>query len=162
MPELRENYKYFQQVPTRWNDNDVYGHVNNVQYYSYFDTVISTYLVKQGGLDFLAGPVIGVCAESRCRFLHEFTFPETVEAGLRVEHIGRSSVRYGIGLFRSEGSLARRVGLCTCLWIVLHGGQLGCRPHCAQALSSSLPRLNREGQSGGSTPDGFCNHKQSL
>ncbi len=68
VPDSRENYKYFQPVPTRWNDNDVYGHVNNVQYYSYFDTVISTYLVKEGGLDFLAGPVIGVCAESHCRF----------------------------------------------------------------------------------------------
>jgi acyl-CoA thioester hydrolase len=106
MPESRENYKYFQPMPTRWNDNDVYGHVNNVEYYGYFDTVISTYLIKEGRLDFLAGPVIGVCAESHCRFLRELTFPETVDAGLRVEHIGRSSVRYGIGLFCGEGSLA--------------------------------------------------------
>ncbi len=106
MPDSRETYKYFLLIPTRWNDGDVYGHVNNVEYYSYFDTVISTYLVQEGGLDFLAGPVIGVCAESHCRFLHELAFPETVEAGLRVEHIGRSSVRYGIGLFRSGGSMA--------------------------------------------------------
>jgi acyl-CoA thioester hydrolase len=106
MPDSRETYKYFLLIPTRWNDGDVYGHVNNVEYYGYFDTVISTYLVQEGGLDFLAGPVIGVCAESHCRFLHELAFPETVEAGLRVEHIGRSSVRYGIGLFRSEGSMA--------------------------------------------------------
>ena len=142
-------YKYFQPVPTRWNDNDVYGHVNNIEYYSYFDTVISTYLVKEGGLDFLAGPVIGVCAESHCRFLRELTFPETVDAGLRVEHIGRSSVRYGIGLFQQRGIAWRqRAGLCTCLWIVRHGGQLRCRPHCAQPLSCSSPRLNREGQSG--------------
>ena len=106
MPESRESYKYFQLIPTRWNDGDVYGHVNNVEYYGYFDTIISTYLVQEGGLDYLAGPVIGVCAESHCRFLHELAFPETVEAGLRVEHIGRSSVRYGIGLFRSGGSMA--------------------------------------------------------
>ena len=106
MPDSRETYKYFLLIPTRWNDGDVYGHVNNVEYYGYFDTVISTYLVQEGGLDFLAGPVIGVCAESHCRFLHELAFPETVEAGLRVEHIGRSSVRYGIGLFRSGGSMA--------------------------------------------------------
>jgi acyl-CoA thioester hydrolase len=106
MPDSRETYKYFLLIPTRWNDGDVYGHVNNVEYYGYFDTVISTYLVQEGGLDFLAGPVIGVCAESHCRFLHELAFPETVEAGLRVEHIGRSSVRYGIGLFRSRGSMA--------------------------------------------------------
>jgi acyl-CoA thioester hydrolase len=70
--ESRENYKHFQPVPTRWRDNDVYGHVNNIEYYSYFDTVISTYLIKEGGLDFLAGPIIGVCAESHCRFLREF------------------------------------------------------------------------------------------
>jgi acyl-CoA thioester hydrolase len=106
MPDSRETYKYFLLIPTRWNDGDVYGHVNNVEYYGYFDTVISTYLVQEGGLDYLAGPVIGVCAESHCRFLHELAFPETVEAGLRVEHIGRSSVRYGIGLFRSGGSMA--------------------------------------------------------
>jgi acyl-CoA thioester hydrolase len=106
MPETRSDYKYFQPLATRWKDNDLYGHVNNVEYYSYFDTVISTYLVKEGGVDFLAGPVIGVCAESHCRFLRELSFPETVEAALRVEHIGRSSVRYGVGLFRPEGPLA--------------------------------------------------------
>ena len=101
MPDSRAQYKYFQPIASRWNDVDVYGHVNNIEYYGYFDTVISTYLVKEGGLDFIAGPVIGVCAESHCRFLQELAFPETVEAGLRVEHIGRTSVRYGIGLFRS-------------------------------------------------------------
>ncbi len=106
MPDARENYKHFQLIATRWNDNDVYGHVNNIEYYGYFDTVINTYLIKEGGLDFLAGPVIGICAESHCRFLHELAFPETIEAGLRVEHIGRSSVRYGIGLFRNGDSPA--------------------------------------------------------
>jgi acyl-CoA thioester hydrolase len=99
MPDSRESYKHFQQITTRWNDNDVYGHVNNIEYYGYFYTVINTYLIQEGGLDVFAGPVIGVCAESHCRFLRELTFPEIVEAGLRVEHIGRSSVRYGIGLF---------------------------------------------------------------
>ena len=106
MPDSRETYKYFLLIPTRWNDGDVYGHVNNVEYYGYFDTVISTYLIKEGGLDFLAGPVIGVCAESHCRFLQALAFPETVEAGLRVEHIGRSSVRYGIGLFSGGDRMA--------------------------------------------------------
>ncbi|MEW5316433.1 MAG: hypothetical protein WDW38_007807 [Sanguina aurantia] len=81
-------------------DNDIYGHVNNVEYYSYFDTVINTYLILEGGLDIQAGGVIGVCAESHCKFLGELAFPETVDAGLRVEHLGNSSVRYGIGLFR--------------------------------------------------------------
>ncbi len=81
-------------------DNDIYGHVNNVTYYSYFDTVINAYLIEAGGFDIQASAVIGVCAESHCRFLGSLAFPEPVEAGLRVETLGRSSVRYGIGLFR--------------------------------------------------------------
>lgn len=96
----RDNYRYLQPLTTRWKDNDIYGHVNNVEYYSYFDTVINTFLITRGGLDIHAGEIIGVCAESHCRFLGEISFPETIEAGLRVEHLGNSSVRYGIGLFR--------------------------------------------------------------
>ena len=96
----RDQYLYFLPLTTRWKDNDVYGHVNNVEYYSYFDTVINTYLIREGGLDIHHGPTIGLCAESHCKFLGELVFPETIEAGLRVEHLGNSSVRYGIGLFR--------------------------------------------------------------
>jgi acyl-CoA thioester hydrolase len=96
----RDSYPYFLPLTTRWKDNDIYGHVNNVEYYSYFDTVINTYLIVEGGLDIRAGAVIGLCAESHCKFLGELAFPETIEAGLRVEHLGNSSVRYGIGLFR--------------------------------------------------------------
>ena len=97
----RDDYRHFLPLTTRWKDNDVYGHVNNVEYYSYFDTVINTYLIAEGGLDIHAGPIIGLCAESHCRFIGEIAFPETIEAGLRVEHLGNSSVRYGIGLFRA-------------------------------------------------------------
>ena len=97
----RDDYRHFLPLTTRWKDNDVYGHVNNVEYYSYFDTVINTYLIAEGGLDIHAGQVIGLCAESHCRFIGEIAFPETIEAGLRVEHLGNSSVRYGIGLFRA-------------------------------------------------------------
>ena len=98
----RADYPHFLPITTRWKDNDVYGHVNNVEYYSYFDTVINTYLIADGGLDIHRGEVIGVCAESHCKFLGEFAFPETIDAGLRVEHLGNSSVRYGIGLFRAD------------------------------------------------------------
>lgn len=97
----RDQYRHFLPLTTRWKDNDVYGHVNNVEYYSYFDTVINTYLIAEGGLDIHAGQAIGLCAESHCRFIGEIAFPETIEAGLRVEHLGNSSVRYGIGLFRA-------------------------------------------------------------
>jgi acyl-CoA thioester hydrolase len=80
-------------------DNDIYGHVNNVTYYSYFDTIINTWLITEGGLDIHHGQLIGLCAESHCTFSAPIAFPQTVEAGLRVEKLGRSSVRYGIGLF---------------------------------------------------------------
>jgi acyl-CoA thioester hydrolase len=98
----RADYPYFQRITTRWKDNDVYGHVNNVEYYSYFDTVINTLLIRQGGLDIHAGDVIGVCAESHCRFTAALAFPDAVDAGLRVAHLGKSSVRYEIGLFRED------------------------------------------------------------
>ena len=98
--QARAGYRHFQNITTRWKDNDVYGHVNNVEYYSYFDTVINTWLIREGGLDIHAGETIGLCAESHCKFMGPFAFPEVVQAGLRVVHLGRSSVRYEIGLFR--------------------------------------------------------------
>jgi acyl-CoA thioester hydrolase len=101
----RAEYGYIQRITTRWMDNDIYGHVNNVVYYSYFDTVINTWLIQHGGLDIHAGGQIGLCAESHCRFLAPLAFPDVIEAGLRVESVGRSSVRYGIGLF-TEGVAA--------------------------------------------------------
>ncbi len=87
--ETRARYPHFLTIPTRWMDNDIYGHVNNVVYYSYFDTVINGYLIDPGGLDIHGGPVVGVCAESACRYRAAFAFPESVEAGLRVQHLGR-------------------------------------------------------------------------
>ena len=97
----REDYPHRLAIPTRWHDNDVYGHVNNVVYYAYFDTVINAWLIREGGLDIHDGDVIGLCVESHCEFRAPLSFPETVEAGLRVGSLGRSSVRYEIGLFRS-------------------------------------------------------------
>ena len=102
-PSRREQYRHFLVVPTRWMDNDVYGHVNNVEYYAFFDTVINEWLIREGGLDIHRGSVIGLCAESHCTFHAPFAFPEIVVAGLRVGHLGRSSVRYEIGLY-SEGA----------------------------------------------------------
>jgi acyl-CoA thioester hydrolase len=100
-PETRQHYRHFLQIPTRWHDNDIYGHVNNVVYYAYFDTVINEYLVHEGGLDIHQSEVVGICAESFCRFRDSFSFPEVVDAGLRVGHLGRRSVRYEIGLFKA-------------------------------------------------------------
>jgi acyl-CoA thioester hydrolase len=99
----RDAYPHHLAIPTRWNDNDVYGHVNNVEYYAFFDTIINRYLIGEGGLDIHRGAVIGLCAESHCEFRAAFEFPEIVDAAMRVGHLGRSSVRYEIGLFR-EGA----------------------------------------------------------
>jgi acyl-CoA thioester hydrolase len=100
------DYPHRLAIPTRWHDNDVYGHVNNVDYYAFFDTVINAFLIREGGLDIHGGPVIGLCVESHCEFHAPLAFPETVTAGLRVATLGRSSVRYEIGLFAEAGGLA--------------------------------------------------------
>jgi acyl-CoA thioester hydrolase len=101
-----DDYPHRRAIPTRWADNDVYGHVNNVEYYAFFDTVINAWLIAEGGLDIDGGDVIGLCAESHCAFTAPLAFPETVVAGLRVAHVGRSSVRYEIGLFGEDGAAA--------------------------------------------------------
>ena len=98
---LQDEYPHRLTIPTRWKDNDVYGHVNNVEYYSYFDTVINEWLITQGGLDIHTGQVIGVCAESHCEYRGALTFPEPVDAYLRVGKLGRSSVRYEIALAKA-------------------------------------------------------------
>lgn len=100
-PETRDRYRHFLPIPTRWMDNDQYGHVNNVVYYAYFDTVINEFLIRQGGLDIASGSVVGLAVETRCRFHKELTFPEVVEAGMRVGKIGTSSVIYEIGIFKA-------------------------------------------------------------
>ena len=96
----RGDYRHFLRIPTRWIDNDVYGHVNNVIYYSFFDTVVNQYLIEGGFLDFERSEVIGLVVETGCRYAKPIAFPDLVTAGLRVSHIGNSSVRYEIGLFR--------------------------------------------------------------
>lgn len=102
-PASRDDYRHFLAITTRWMDNDVYGHVNNVVYYSYFDTVVNEYLIRAGVLDFEQGETIGLVVETQCNYFSPLVFPERVEAGLRVAHIGASSVRYEVALFK-EGS----------------------------------------------------------
>ncbi len=108
-----DGYPHRRAISTRWKDNDVYGHVNNVEYYSFFDTVINEYLIIEGGLDITGGDVIGLCAESHCTYHGALAFPGTVEAGLRVAHLGRTSVRYEIAL-RSQDA----AGLAATGWFV--------------------------------------------
>ena len=109
-PENRHAYRHFQSIPTRWMDNDVYGHVNNVVYYSYFDTVVNQYLIEQHVLNIEASKVIGLVVETQCQYFASITFPDVVHAGLRVAKLGNSSVRYEIGLFRNEERTASAQG----------------------------------------------------
>jgi acyl-CoA thioester hydrolase len=108
--ELRERYRYFVGISTRWMDNDLYGHVNNVTYYSYFDTAANRFLITEGGLDIHDSPVIGVVVESKCSFASPLAFPEDLEVGVRADHIGGRSVRYGIGIFRKGQDQAAASG----------------------------------------------------
>jgi acyl-CoA thioester hydrolase len=109
-PETRDRYRLFLTIPTRWMDNDVYGHVNNVVYYSYFDTVVNGYLISSGALDIEKSQVVGLVVETRCRYFKPIIFPDTVSAGLRVARLGNSSVRYEIGIFRNDEDAAAAQG----------------------------------------------------
>ncbi|MFE1597288.1 acyl-CoA thioesterase [Methylobacterium sp. ID0610] len=101
-PETRAAYRRFVPIPTRWGDNDVYGHVNNVVYYAFFDTAVNRVLIEDGALDIAESPVIGLVVETGCRYFRSIAFPDRVTAGIRVAHQGRSSVRYEVGLFRED------------------------------------------------------------
>lgn len=99
MPETRGAYPVLRTITTRWMDNDVYGHVNNVVYYSWFDTAVNAWLIEQGVLDIHGGPTIGLVIETQCNYFASLSFPQTIEAGIRVARLGHSSVRYEVGLF---------------------------------------------------------------
>jgi acyl-CoA thioester hydrolase len=106
----RSHYRVFRTIGTRWMDNDAYGHVNNVVYYSWFDTAVNGWLIEQGALDIHAGEVIGLVIETQCNYFAPLAFPQTVHAGLRVAHLGQSSVRYEVGLFAEDGEMAAACG----------------------------------------------------
>ena len=109
-PPPREAYRHFATISTRWMDNDVYGHVNNVVYYSFFDTAVNRFLIEQGALDLRDGTTIGLVVETYCNYFSPLSFPQPVLAGLRVAHAGRSSVRYEVGLFAEGAALAAAAG----------------------------------------------------
>jgi acyl-CoA thioester hydrolase len=104
-PEPRAAYKAFRTIGTRWSDNDVYGHVNNVVYYSWFDTAVNGLLIEQRAIDIHAGSVIGLVIETQCNYFAPLAFPDNVVAGIRVAHVGSSSVRYEVGIFPADADL---------------------------------------------------------
>jgi acyl-CoA thioester hydrolase len=106
----RSDFKVFRPISTRWMDNDVYGHVNNVVYYSWFDTAVNAYLIEAGALDIHTGDTIGLVVQSQCHYFAPLAFPQTIEAGLCVGHVGSSSVRYEVGLFAAGQDLSAAHG----------------------------------------------------
>jgi acyl-CoA thioester hydrolase len=113
----RSAFPHFLPIATRWMDNDSYGHVNNVVYYSYFDTVVNEHLIRAAGLDIRASPVIGLVVETRCIFRRSLSFPEIIDAGLAVRALGRTSVTYAIGLFRQGEAEAAAIGHFVHVWV---------------------------------------------
>jgi acyl-CoA thioester hydrolase len=106
----RADYRFFLPIPTRWMDNDVYGHVNNVTYYSWFDTVVARFLIDSGFLHIPTAPVIGLVVETQCRYFAPIAFPDPVTAGLRCGRAGNTSVRYEIGIFARDDEVAAAEG----------------------------------------------------
>lgn len=109
-PLARQQFSYFLPLTTRWADNDVYGHVNNVTYYSYFDTTANHYLIHEGGLDIHHGQMIGLVVDSGCSYFSSVAFPDQLEGALRVAHLGNSSVRYELAIFKQGEALAAAQG----------------------------------------------------
>ncbi len=109
-PDLRAQYAQFVVIDTRWADNDAYGHVNNVVYYSYFDTAVNRWLIDRNLLDIADSPVVGLVAETGCRYFAPLAFPDQVTVGLRVTHLGTTSVRYALAIFRNDQQEASAMG----------------------------------------------------
>ena len=106
----RDGYRAFRPITTRWSDNDIYGHINNVQYYSYFDTVVNAHLIEAGVLDIHGGEVVGLVVETKCNYFSPLAFPEPLEGAIRVDRIGGSSVQYGVAIFRAGADTAAAAG----------------------------------------------------
>ena len=108
--DTRSDFAHFHKIETRWKDNDIFGHVNNVVYYSYIDTAVNSFLIQQGVLDLQNSKVVGLVAETQCRYNSSLAFPDTVYVGLRLAHLGNSSIRYEFGVFRNDEEVASAQG----------------------------------------------------
>ncbi len=136
--ETLDRYRYVLPITTRWMDNDAYGHINNVTYYSYFDTVANHYLIHEGGLDIHAGPVIGLVVESRCTYRAPLAYPDALRAGLRVDTLGNRSVTYGIAIFKEGESQAAAHGTFVHVFVDRHSRKATAMP---ERLRAALERL---------------------
>ncbi len=136
--QTRADYRHFQSIPTRWMDNDVYGHVNNVHYYSYFDTAVNQFLIERGVLDIHHGEVVGYVVETACSYFLPVSFPDRVDAGIRVAHVGNSSVRYEIGLFRNDDAQLAAAGSFTHVYVERSAGKSVPVPDAVRVVLAAL------------------------
>lgn len=134
----RASYKHFLSMPTRWMDNDIYGHVNNVNYYSFFDTAVNRYLIDAGVLDIHHGKEIAFVVETHCNYLAPIAFPDTITAGVRVAHLGTRSVRYEIGLFRNDDDTPAAVGHFVHVYVDRASSQSVAIPQATRAVLAPL------------------------
>ncbi len=138
LPVDRAAFVHFSPLQTRWADNDSYGHINNVVYYAYFDTVVNDYLIGKGALDICAGEAIGLVVETGCHYFAPAAFPQTLEAGLRVAHIGNSSVRYEIAIFREGKNSAIAQGHFVHVYVDRHSNRPTALPAKLRAAVEAL------------------------
>lgn len=139
-PLQRQLFSYFIPLTTRWSDNDIYGHVNNVTYYSYFDTTANHYLIHQGGLDIHHGSIIGLVVDSGCSYFEPVAFPDQLEGALRVRHLGRSSVTYELAVFKIGGTQAIAQGHFVHVFVTREGRKPVEMPH---QLREALKKLQK-------------------
>lgn len=138
-PLPRDAYAAFQGITTRWSDNDLYGHVNNVTYYAWFDTAVNRYLIEQGGLDIHNSPVIAYVVSSSCQYFRAVSYPDSVEVGLRVERLGNSSVTYGVGIFRADDGSALAQGQFVHVFVTRDNDRPAPIPEPIRAALERLP-----------------------
>lgn len=134
----RQAFPHFLTIPTRWADNDIYGHVNNVRYYAYFDTVVNGYMIEAAGFDPQTAGVIGVVVETGCRYAKSVQYPDILHAGLRVRHLGTTSVRHEIGIFREGDDEAAAFGHFVHVFVTRDGNQPTAIP---EPIRAALERL---------------------
>lgn len=139
----RNDYLYFSDIATRWHDNDLYGHVNNVVYYAYFDSAVNRYLIDHGGLDIQNGDIIAFVVSSHCDYFSPLAFPQNLTVGIRVNKIGNSSVQYALAIFAGDQSEAAAAGEFVHVFVDRHSQQAVAIPdklrHCLQAIAFDMP-----------------------
>ena len=137
-PGTRSDYRFFHTIESRWMDNDIYGHINNVQYYSYFDTVIAQFLMSEGGFDPWQAEVIGYAVESGCRYHSAMAYPDTIHAGLRIARLGNSSATYEIGIFKNAQDTASAEGFFVHVFVNRATERPTAIPPCLRAAMETI------------------------